>query len=480
MTLMAIEFYILFSVLVVQVLAALFVLIQVAKASKDLNAFIASKAEDSIDGVGLSLSESHASGGEGEPVLVDGNNSCSGFDWNHISMLYGRLPSLEQPSALLEEFQFYLRSIFSYQLLERIFIVAPLIGVLITCVGFTRNGIDPDDLQESMLPLLLGVGGGASLALVNQILLFFISWRLERFNRKSNSRLRAVCYQDEGERLREISLANLGKVIEALEQSATYHEKIVTYIKDNIEQVIVPNNIKVTNAVTDISDATSLLLPAIKEVVSAAHGLNARMGVGLTDFDNLSGSIALLRDILDQQLGKLISKQSSAVERLTESAKNLEGSTKELDGSARGFDTVISTLNTGLQKVDESTRLHSVSAERILAVLESELQPSFSKIKDAINSLSRSKDLVEKCTENTFIKTDLPIAAWQRSDEPADLNGNTDFQEAFPQDNAASARSTDGYPDLVLVLKDLAVKLNDLIDELKSKSGDLGKKGFFR
>jgi uncharacterized protein YukE len=73
-----------------------------------------------------------------------------------------------------------------YLLLQRMGVMAPLLGVVLTVVGFYWLNVDESGEQslESILlavtPLVSGVGAGAVLALINQILLHAVGSRLER------------------------------------------------------------------------------------------------------------------------------------------------------------------------------------------------------------------------------------------------------------------------------------------------------------
>jgi len=283
------------------------------------------------------------------------------------------------------DYYFWLKSLFPSQLLERVFLIAPLVGVLITCIGFWSKGIDVEDLRESMAPLLTGVGGGALLALVNQVLIFFVDWKTTRVSTAASSLLPSVCSQDEGERLKELSLENLGRVVEALQRSAAHHEEIATGIKNSIEQVLVPINTKILESAGSMSDASSELVGSIQTVVTAASDLNSRMGSGLSDFEDLSKTVSLLRDLIDQNLSSLIERQGRAVTRLTESTKKLDGSTRLLTGSTQGLDSILSGLNNGLQKIHASTEFHTQATDRVLEVLDNQLQPSFEKLKTPLD-----------------------------------------------------------------------------------------------
>ena len=398
---MIIEISILTGVLAIQVTAALLIFAQLVQSSADLHVLIEAKIEADETAESLSkdsdsiVPETSVPESENDDQYEDGF-LIGTFEWDKVAKVHSRLPEMEQPGAIVSDYYFWLKSLFPSQLLERIFVVAPLVGVLITCIGFMRNDIDPEDLKKSMSPLLLGVGGGALLALVNQALLFFVDWKTTRLSMIALSLLPSVCSQDEGQKLRELSLENLGRVVEALQRSATHHEEIASDLKNSIEQVLLPINTKILESAGDMSGASSDLVGSIQTVVTAAYDLNSRMGTGLSDFEEFSKTVSLLRDMLDQNLGSLIERQGRAVTRLTESAKNLDGSTKMLTGSTQGLDYILTGLNNGLQKIHASTEFHTKATDRVLEVLDNQLQPSFEKIKDAIGALSASKEYLEE------------------------------------------------------------------------------------
>lgn len=462
---MTIEISILVGVLVVQVIAALSVIGQLVQSSCDLNSFIQAKAEEVGDDSDSSDSDDSASDQEGDRQVSQGGWLLGSFNWERVAKVHARLPEMEQPAAIADDHFVWLKSLLPSQLLERIFLVAPLIGVLITCIGFYNNDIDPENLKKSMSPLLVGVGGGALLALVNQILLFFVNWMTTKLSFSVVSSLPLVCSQDEGQRLRELSLENLGRVVEALERSADYHEEIASDLKTSIEEVLVPINTTVSEAVVDMSGATSQLVPAIKDIVTAAYDLNSRMGMGLSEFDELSKTVSLLRDLIDQRLGSLIDKQGRAVQRLTESALNLDGSTKKLDGSTQGLDAVLTGLNNGLHKINASTEFHTVATDRVLEVLDNQLQPSFEKIKDAISTLLENK----KYLEDNVLNRDKMLGG-EQTDAGIGFDKDHEFSVISSRENTEQSRDNDNHQELIETLK-------DLIEEIKNNNNKPEKRG---
>jgi methyl-accepting chemotaxis protein len=72
-----------------------------------------------------------------------------------------------------------------YQILQRMAVIAPLVGVLITAFALSSLNIDGDDkltinmILATVSPLFLGVKVGAGLSITNQFALQIVEWRLE-------------------------------------------------------------------------------------------------------------------------------------------------------------------------------------------------------------------------------------------------------------------------------------------------------------
>jgi ABC-type transporter Mla subunit MlaD len=85
----------------------------------------------------------------------------------------------------LRELDIWIESGSPYLLLQRMAIMAPLVGLLITVIGFLflkPPSAETNDLAEilhSLSPLVMGVGTGALLALINQVLLFLAGKRAD-------------------------------------------------------------------------------------------------------------------------------------------------------------------------------------------------------------------------------------------------------------------------------------------------------------
>ena len=107
-------------------------------------------------------------------------------DWVLTHFPVGRtgMPANFTREDALQELDSRLASDSGYLLLQRMGVMAPLLGVVLTVVGFywLKVGDENQSLGTilwAVTPLVSGVGTGAVLALVNQVLLHFASRRVE-------------------------------------------------------------------------------------------------------------------------------------------------------------------------------------------------------------------------------------------------------------------------------------------------------------
>jgi len=103
----------------------------------------------------------------------------------------------------LEELDTRLASDGSYLLLQRMGVMAPLIGVVLTVTGFywIRVGEENESLQSilwAVTPLVSGIGTGAVLALINQALLHIASRRVESLRMTARTWFDAVIWDSIG------------------------------------------------------------------------------------------------------------------------------------------------------------------------------------------------------------------------------------------------------------------------------------------
>jgi hypothetical protein len=91
----------------------------------------------------------------------------------------------------------------SYLLLQRMGVMAPLLGVVLTVAGFYWLDVGGDEaslqtILSAVTPLVAGVGTGAVLAMINQILLHFAGQRVESLRTTARTWFDAVIWSRSG------------------------------------------------------------------------------------------------------------------------------------------------------------------------------------------------------------------------------------------------------------------------------------------
>jgi hypothetical protein len=105
----------------------------------------------------------------------------------------------------------------AYLMLQRMSVMAPLLGVVLTVLGFLWldvNQADEQSLQTiltAVTPLVTGVGAGAVLALINQFLLQLAGGRLERLRMTARSWFDSAIWPSVG---RQVQVAAEGAMID--------------------------------------------------------------------------------------------------------------------------------------------------------------------------------------------------------------------------------------------------------------------------
>jgi hypothetical protein len=126
-------------------------------------------------------------GGDGRCEVAEAPRRSNWLRWVLVEFPTSAAPrSRFSRDEALHELDVRIASDSAYLMLQRMSIMAPLLGVVLTVVGFywlDFNEAGAESLQTIMTavtPLVSGVGAGAVLALINQILLHLAGGRLER------------------------------------------------------------------------------------------------------------------------------------------------------------------------------------------------------------------------------------------------------------------------------------------------------------
>jgi hypothetical protein len=247
---------------------------------------------------------------------------------------------------VLHELDTRIASESSYLLLQRMGIMAPLLGVVLTVLGFYWLEIDGTGEQSlqtilvAVTPLVAGVGAGAILALVNQGLLQIVGARLEALRMTARSWFDASIWRHFSAASRSTSrktgaaferlAAELATSAERQASSAQRLEAATTSIQraaSQFENVVhaFQGEIKgIPQALATLRDATA----------ASAHALEELLPVGARAVANLDVSVAAFRTTVDREFADAARLHLQASKSLATSVDHIGASTDALRSTA--------------------------------------------------------------------------------------------------------------------------------------------------
>jgi hypothetical protein len=260
----------------------------------------------------------------------------------------------ERREAAVSELEDWFFALPEFQFLQRSGYVSPLLGVLITAFGFLNSrAINTSDTTDGLLqavsPLVLGIAGGASLAILAQVFLFIADWLLVHLRRLSLS-----CFEHLA--AREDPCAATGAFVDLAETA----RNLRTLFADVPEQ--------------------------LKSLLSTARRTDRTLGAASTAMDAVANtfteSVALFHEIVEADLRPLLASNVSLVATTDAVA---QGCQRALQQSAAAA-AQIETAGTRLLEINEG---YAATLEKIVLPSQRQLTDSAKKITALATSLGQ-------------------------------------------------------------------------------------------
>lgn len=273
---------------------------------------------------------------------------------------------------VLNELDARIASNSDYLLLQRLGIMAPLLGVILTVVGFYWLKVDESDEQSlqsillSVTPLVTGVGAGAALALVNQVLLHFVGGRVEKLRMLARMWFDTVIWRN----LQLDSSAATAKAVAAIEQftrsitdSAERHDASSGRLEGSTAAM--------QNAATLFQETMTSFNAEIKEILRAlselrnvaavsASALEELIPVGKRAVANLDVSVAAFRTTIDREFAAAAQLHDHSSKVLAESIQHIGDSTQLLKSSSDEVKQTAQSNAVVFERMDDALRQHFV------------------------------------------------------------------------------------------------------------------------
>jgi hypothetical protein len=222
-----------------------------------------------------------------------------------------RLPGNFTRDDVLQELDTRISSNGDYLLLQRMGVMAPLLGVVLTVAGFYWLNVSKEDqsLQSILLavtPLVSGVGTGAMLAIINQALLHIAGRRVESLRMSARTWFDNVIWSHSS-----LDAEAAVKAEQALERFAGSIQDAAQRFTENSE-LIGASTASMTDAASHLREVVQSFAAEIKDVPEAlrnvqrttaasADALDELIQVGSRAVSNLDVSVAAFRSTLDRE-----------------------------------------------------------------------------------------------------------------------------------------------------------------------------------
>lgn len=384
-------------------------------------------------------------GETGRPPLGDSLEDFPWLDWvlTAFPASEKRQPAPFTRETVLHELDTRIASDWSYLLLQRMGVMAPLLGVVLTVIGFYWLKIDGTGEQSlqtilvSVTPLVSGVGAGAVLALLNQFLLQAVGGRFERLRMSARTWFDAAIWPQAA--LQSPAEATVGSIetfasilvgaahrhaessdqikasTASLKQAASQFERIVGAVHGEIKEM--------PAALAVIRDATAASAQALQDLIPA----------GARAVANLDVSVAAFRTTIDQEFIEAAKIHHDASKSLGASAARLQSTTDALNSRNDELNRLAAGTVTALVGIGESLAASATAltaaGNRAQHAMESDFGPSHAKLNDAILAFAQSADKLAGFIEHGIHPATHDLAALH--DSLAGLQGTIQAIQQF-------------------------------------------------
>jgi hypothetical protein len=301
----------------------------------------------------------------------------------------------------------------SYLLLQRMGIMAPLLGVVLTVVGFYWLEVDETAEQSltsilsAVTPLVSGVGAGAVLALINQALLHGVGRRLDRLRSAARDWFDTAVWRHANvaqSAARSDALAVIEKFVSTVGSAADRHAASFARIDESTATM--------RRAAAQFHDVVGSFHGEMKSVPQALHVLQDAMAasaralqelilVGARAVSNLDVSVAAFRTTVDREFADAAKLHQRSGKSLASAVQQIGDSTELLHAASEGMARSLQSLTGAAAEVE-------IAGSRLQRTVEKDLAPTQHTMHDAASSFGQS---AARLTE--FIEDGLSPATQQ-------------------------------------------------------------------
>lgn len=290
--------------------------------------------------------------------------------WVDVNFPRGtRTPGSYTRDDVLKELDTQIASDRNYLLLQRAGVMAPLLGVIITVLGFMlldfsqRSEQSLGELLLTVAPLVAGVGTGAVLAFINQWLLHLVGNKVEQVRYAARVWFDAAIWSNVGldtQAATVKAIQAMEKMARAVGAAAEQEKENIRALRDGIETIrLAAHEFQETHAGfnTQLRELPGKLAELTAGIEYAADTLDTLIPIGQRATTGMDHAVEAFRAAVEERFAEAAKTHHASIETLAESVTRINESTQQLRvGSGDLQDTVnahtnaFKVLNRSLQK----------------------------------------------------------------------------------------------------------------------------------
>ena len=330
--------------------------------------------------------------------------SAADFEWlnwvNEVFPLDEKTSGNYSRDQILQELDTRIAGSSDYLMLQRLGVMAPLLGVVLTVIGFKyldlpeEAGIDV--IFTAVTPLVAGVGAGAVLAMVSQALLHLAGNRAESVRTAARNWFDVVIWSSAGLDTEATTM----KAIQAIEKMSDSIAQATSIQTDNA--VALANSATaIQRAGEDLQKSVATFDSSLKQLPqtladlehatsSTATTLTQLIPIGQRAIAGLDVSVAAFRTAVEQDFVKTADLHRSTLDRIESSVSRIDKTTEQLHGSAVGL--------------RESFAKQQESVEALNSSVQTQLLPIHHEFQTVMTSLSEQMDAFRSLVADMSVK----------------------------------------------------------------------------
>jgi uncharacterized phage infection (PIP) family protein YhgE len=326
-------------------------------------------------------------GGDGRPDI---EVFAARFPWlkwvHHVFPAGTTIPGNYTRDDVLHELDTRIASSSDYLFLQRMGVMAPLLGVILTVLGF--GGLDVSKTKElgqilaAVTPLVAGVGTGAVLAFINQALLHLANVKSEALRMAARTWFDAAIWSSVGldtQAATVKAVAGVEKMAQTVSESADKQKESAQWLADS--------TLAIQEAATEFCTIVQELGGGVQELPEQLSGVRVAMQSSVETIQSLipvaervvaglDVSVSAFRTAVESQFIEAARLHRTAIGDVSESAERLSRTSEHLQAGSETLHGAITSHNSSFEELGRALT-HS---------LEYELVPTHQKLREAVTS----------------------------------------------------------------------------------------------